>query len=422
MDGRRFAALVALLAIALSASAAEQTGAKRDLVVFALGSALSAVPSEALASADAAIIEVFVNLGRFNVIGRPERLSSADARILIRELERAGIRGALVVIPTVTGCRTGYNEARNQYETAARTSVAVLDVAEGIAVADFDIETEGRSDESEDKAIRSALADIAVQLEAELRSIPAFIRSAQVLHVGGGRVKLRLGAKEGVKRGDEYALVESARGADGAEEAEIALILVERVEGDVSAGRILYGGNAMAEGARLREIPRLGLDVAPYGRYLRYFRTLEGADGAFVGGVKFVPTRGFFAFKPLFGFQATADRDRWFPIAGFLGVQYDRYRGRLTLSANAAVGGATNLVYAAVKDQVEGATESGADAPFLSHCGFLANVGVGFLVLRDLRLFAEAGIEYWLSLPGDDSLPFSGYGGVGATVGAIVKL
>ncbi len=444
MAGRRFAALALLLATALTASAAERAGARRDLVVFALGAADPAVPPEALASADAAIMQAFVNLGRYRVIGRPERFSAAAARDFARALERAGGGGAplaagerfgdvrltedlidklrgVLVVPTITGFRSGYNEARNRYETAARTSVAILDAAEGSA--DFlDLATEGSSEESEEKAIRSALADLADRLDVELGSLSAFVVNAQVLRVGGGRVKLRLGADGGVKRGDEYALVDDAGTGEAAEEAEIALILIDRVGPEDSSGRILYGESAVTAGARLKELPRLGLDIAPYGRYLRYFSATSGGEGAFVGGVRCVPTRGFYALKPLFGLQVTADRRLWFPVAGFLGVQCDRYRRRFTLSANAAVGGATNLVYAALENEVEGATETGGDAPFLSHCGFIANVGAGFLALRDLRLFAEAGLEYWFSLVGDDAGLFAGYGGVGATVGAAIKL
>jgi hypothetical protein len=55
---------------------------------------------------------------------------------------------------------------------------------------------------------------------------------------------------------------------------------------------------------------------------------------------------------------------------------------------------------AAVEDRqprVRRHPRQGGDTSFLEQCGMLANFGVGFLVLRDLRLFAEVGTEYWIS-------------------------
>ena len=450
MVPRRFTAVALSVALSLAAAAqpsaqepaalAPAAGKKRAVAVFGLGDGSYAVPPEALERADASILGAFSDLGRFTVMVRAERLSASELKAFIAAIKESKRRGkplsvglkfgevelteelmgelygaSVVVIPTITDFRSGYNDARAQFEATVKTAVSFLDVAAGTVLAKVNLVTSGSSKETERKSVQGAFEDISARLRSELRDISVFSAGTQVIRIADGRAELRLGSDAGVKVGDEYAVITTVRSKGGVREEEGGLILIEQVGPELSTGTILYGESKAAEGGRLREVPRLGLDVAPYGRYLRYFRETNGMDGAWVAGVKLIPTRGFYSFKPLIGFQVNTDWYLRCPITGYLGVQYDRYLRRLTVGANAALGGSSNLPFAALRDEVE-------DASLLSHWGFLANAGAGFLVLRDLRLFAEVGAEYWFSLRGDDSGPAARYGGIGLTVGAAIKL
>ena len=82
------AALVFALA-ALSLSAQATVSQKQDVAIFALGYYGWAIPQEALGNIDVEIQKVFVDLGRFNIIGMTERLSSGGLDQFIATLKKA---------------------------------------------------------------------------------------------------------------------------------------------------------------------------------------------------------------------------------------------------------------------------------------------------------------------------------------------
>ncbi len=91
MSNRRIVAAVATFCFIHSSAAAQNAtvSKKHDVAVFALGYYGYDIPLETLATVDAEIQGVFVNLGRFNVLGQTERLSSKDIQVFIDTLKTA---------------------------------------------------------------------------------------------------------------------------------------------------------------------------------------------------------------------------------------------------------------------------------------------------------------------------------------------
>ncbi|GAB1482145.1 hypothetical protein MASR2M78_09600 [Treponema sp.] len=117
-----------------------QVSKKQDIAVFALGSSGYSIPLETLATVDAEILGVFVNLGRFNVLGQNERFAAKDVQAFTQAIQDAKrnntplpeevrfgevqlteslmnkLFGAfVVVIPTVVDYNSGFNDSKNQY-------------------------------------------------------------------------------------------------------------------------------------------------------------------------------------------------------------------------------------------------------------------------------------------------------------------
>ncbi|HCM27070.1 MAG: hypothetical protein A2Z99_20045 [Treponema sp. GWB1_62_6] len=455
MSNRRIVAAVAMFCFILSSAAAQNAtvSKKQDIAVFALGYYGYDIPLETLATVDAEIQGVFVNLGRFNVLGQTERLSSKDVQVFIDTLKTAkqnntplpdeikfgdvqlteGVLNKLygafvVVIPTIVDYNSAYNDAQKQYETTIKTSVAFVNVAEGTTFGFANIETNGSSKETQYKSIKSAMDGIAFQLTYEIRKIPAFIINTQVLQVKGGEVKMQLGRDMGVQVGDEYVVIEKSELAGLSDEREDGLLLIKNVGPQISTGTILYAGKTLAEGAQLREVPRMGIDFEPYLMYLKYFSPVDGwelgdrnasseTDGALAIGAMALASRGFYDLKPLAGVQINLDTSLWFPIIAYAGLEYDIYIRRLTLSGFAAVAGGTNVVVKMIEEEV-----SETDEPWFTHYGIKAGAGASVLVSRDMRVFAKVGLEYMLGLADSAGGPFQSFGGYGISAGVAFKL
>ncbi|MFA6507943.1 MAG: hypothetical protein WCT14_17710 [Treponemataceae bacterium] len=437
-----FVSLAFAQQIAPQTTPAATVSEKQDIAVFALGYYGYNIPLETLATVDAQIQGVFVNLGRFNVFGATERFAAKDVQTFIDTLKKMKetntplpeelkfgdvqmtselynkLFGAfVVVIPTVTDFNSQYNKAKNQFETTLKTSVAFINVANGSTFGFANINTSGTSKETQYKSIKLAMDGLAPQLTFEIRKISAFTLNTKVLQVKGGEVKMQLGRDMGVQVGDEYAVIEKTQIAGLSDDREDGLILIKNVGAQISTGTVLYSGSTLGEGAQLREIPRLGFDLMPYLRYMSYFQPVNGSNGALLIGAKAVASRFFYNIRPFAGIQASFDSKLFFPIAAYAGVEYDIILGRLTLNASGAIGGASNVLIKVLESNLDTQT----DDAFFSHYGAIVNVGASFLITRDLKLFAEVGAEYWIGILNSLGGPWSSYGGPGVSVGAAIK-
>src|SRR5512136_1123956 len=78
-----------LLFAAQLAAQAPTVSEKKDVAIFALGYYGWAIPQETLGSIDQEIQKVFVDLGRFNILGYAERFSSGGLQDFIATLKKA---------------------------------------------------------------------------------------------------------------------------------------------------------------------------------------------------------------------------------------------------------------------------------------------------------------------------------------------
>jgi hypothetical protein len=413
---------------------------KQDLAVFALGYQGFGIPRDALAAVDSQIQSVFVNLGRFNVLGQTERFSNADVKAFIAALEAAKAaktelpdevkfgdvqlteallnklyKAFVVVIPTVVSYESEYNSKAKQYETTIKTSFAFVNVAEGVTFGYADITSSGFSEETKSKSVRAAIDGIAGKLTYEIRKIPVFTINTKVLQVKGGAVKMQLGKDMGIQRGDEYILLEKTQVAGFSDDREAGLLIVSNVGSQVSTATVLYADDTLVEGAQLREIPRMGADISVYGGPLSYFDTLNGVDSTFVVGMRAAVSRGFYNIRPLVGIQVTCDSELWVPIHAYFGLEGLYYMRRLCVYWNGAVGGASNALIRMAEES------DSSDDDFFTHYGAMGGIGASFLITRDIKVFAEAGAEYWASILGASDGVFASFGGYGVTAGLTYK-
>lgn len=412
---------------------------KQDIAIFALGYYGWSIPTQALASIDGQIQKVFSDLGRFTIIGVSQRLSSGGLNSFIDIMKQAKQKtfvmpekyqfgeaflteaefnrlvGAFIVVaPVVTEFNSFYNAKNLQWETSLKTSVTFIDVASGGAViAIKSVSSTGTDKQNQFKSISSAIDSIPGQLQYEIRSIPQFQINTRILSASGSKVRLQLGANMGIRKGDEYAIIQKATVEGFDDSREAGLIVIADVGQEVSTGEVLYSGMKLGKDTQLREIPRVGTELDLY---------LHSVGDLFVPGLRMTASRGFYGFRPLASVQIPvslmSNYLTWYgsyvqiiPVNVLVGGEYAMNMGRLSVAPNASAG----LSYYHVTS-----TFISTDTDFLSHIGAQAGGRVSYLFNRNMRAFVDLGIEYWLAMTnlfGNES-----YGGAMFGAGVTFKL
>lgn len=428
--------LALLLAFAAAAMLPAQpvVSEKQDIAIFALGYYGWSIPTQALASIDGQIQKVFADLGRFTIIGVSQRLSSGGlssfidimkqakqktfvmpekyqfGEAFLTEAEFNKLVGAFIVVaPVVTEFNSFYNTKNLQWETSLKTSVTFIDVASGGSViAIKSVSSTGTDKQNQFKSISSAIDSIPGQLQYEIRSIPQFQINTRILSSSGSKVRLQLGANMGIRKGDEYTIIQKATVEGFDDSREAGLIVIADVGQEVSTGEVLYSGVKLGKDTQLREIPRVGTELDLY---------LHSVGGLFVPGLRMTASRGFYGFRPLASIQIPVSLMSSFliveiiPVNVLIGGEFALNMGRLSVAPNASAG----LSYYHV-------TTIGinTDTDFLSHIGAQAGGRISYLFNRNTRAFVDLGIEYWLAMTnlfGNES-----YGGAMFGAGVTFKL
>ncbi|MGO8692185.1 MAG: hypothetical protein ACLQMF_00810 [Rectinemataceae bacterium] len=442
MKRRALYAAIMLALGAYSLSAQADVSKKQDVAIFALGYYGWAIPQEALGNIDAEIQKVFVDLGRFNIIGMTERLSSGGLDQFIAALKKAKeadfvmpdkyqfgeavlteaefnkLLGAFIVaVPVVTNFNSFYDNKSFRFETQLKTDVTFIDVSSGDTIGISQVETTGTDKSNRAKSIANAIDALPMQLQFEIRKIPAFQINTRILEVHGAEVELQLGQDMGIRKGDEYSVMKESMIMGIKDEREVGLIDIKDVGTGISTGRIIYSQIPLGPDVQLREIPRLGLDVEPYLHVLT-----GGTQSAVLPGVRLVPSRGFYGFRPYFGIQIPVGQILNFgtifaiPISGILGGEYNMHVGRLSITPYGGVG----ITYLYISEAISGYN---SQTNFFTHAGLQGYVDLSYLVTRDVSLYAEVGVDYWLGLTGLKDYGFFGdYGGLGFGGGISIKL
>jgi hypothetical protein len=435
---KRFAKIATLLLALGSAAAAlaaqPVVSEKKQIGIFALGYYGWSIPKETLGNIDLEIRKVFTDLGRFEIIPYGQSFSTGGVEQFIAAIKKSKeanfvmpakyqfgeailteadfnkLLGAFIVATPVVGSfNSAFNQKSGNWETEIKTYVTFIDVAAGTTLAIAQVTSSGSDKQNQMKSIGSAIEGIPMQLQFEIRKIPAFQINTRVLTVNGREIKLQLGQNMGIKKGDEYSVIVGGMVEGFKDEREAGLIAIKDVGAEVSTGQVVYSSVQLAKDAQLREIPRLGMDAEGF---------FHLVDGIAVPGVKSVASRGFYGFRPYFAAQVPLGEisSYWgilsvIPVNAIVGGEFNLYMGRLTLTPFAGAG----VSYARVVSPIFDSDKT----DWLSHYGAQAYVRASFLFTRDLKVFAEAGFEYWLSA---DPYYFENYGGLGFGAGVSYKL
>jgi len=432
------------IAILICASAYGQPviSEKQDVAVFALGYYGWNIPAQVLGSIDSEIQKVFADLGRFTIVGVSQRLSSGGLDQFIATIKKAKqanfvmpdkfqfgevfltegefnklIGSFIVVAPVVTEFNSFYNTKSLQYETSLKTSITFIDVASGgTVVAIKSISSTGTDKNNQFKSISAAIESIPGQLEFEIRSIPEFQLKTRILSVSGSKIKLQMGLNMGLKKGDEYSIIQkdSIEGFDNSREA--GLVVISEVSQEVSTGEVLYSSIKPTRDTQLKEIARFGTDLDVY------VHSVSGAVPTIMPGFRAVASRGFYGFRPYAAVQVPlalmSSYLFWgvipldiIPVNAIFGGEFQINMGRLSLTPYAGVG----VSYIHV-------TTAGVstDTDFLSHIGAQAFAKAAYLFNRNMKVFVDLGFEQWIAI--SDFWGNASYGGVSLGAGVTFKL
>jgi hypothetical protein len=445
MDCRRVVAVLLLVLALAPLAGAQQVSQKKDIAVFKLSYYQWDIPDSVLGGIDEEIRGVFVNIGRFNVLGMTQRLEPGDLNQFIDKIRAYKLVRAempetvqmghefftqadferlagsfIVVVPSVAGYLLEVQDD-GDFHVALKTSFSFINVEQGTTFAQAFVETEGTED-SPQGAARDALNGIAMLLEYEIRKIPEFQLRTGVLEVHGSEVILELGRDMGIKVGDEFLLVASRVLSSGKTlTTENGLLVIKEVSDEVSVGKVLYASPRPQEGDQLHEFPLLGVEATPYMHVaagLLYERPFTGLIG-----IKGSVSRGFYGFRPIFGLEVPliANILAALPLNLYVGGEYVLYLGRLTLMPSIAAGvGGAFLWYADVPDDEKFA---------LTHVGGQAGLSLAYLFSKKMRFALDVGYLHWFSLvptkyfyPDPIDYLFPDYDGLFVGAGLTIKL
>jgi hypothetical protein len=230
-----------------------------------------------------------------------------------------------------------------------------------------------------------------MQLQFEIRKIPAFQNVTRVLAASRGTVDMQLGKDMGIKVGDEYAVIKSDILEGLLDEREVGLVLVNEVGTTRSRATVLYSKIPLEKDVQLREIPRLGVDLAFYAHSYSYWVHPFDNDLGFVIGARGEATRGFYNLRPYLAAQFVFDADLLGPINVILGGQYSMFLRRLELGGRAGLAGGTNILVEWIRGKV---ADDDDWTKWLSHYGGSVGAYASFLISRDVKLFAEVQADY----------------------------
>lgn len=441
MKSKRALLLLAIMVLLCSSVYAQPIiSQKQDIAVFALGYYGWNIPIQILGSIDGEIQKVFSDLGRFTILGVSQRLSSGGLEQFIATIKQSKqanfvmpekfqfgeafltegefnkLVGAFIVVaPVVTEFNSFYNTKNLQYETNIKTNITFIDVASGgSVVAIKNISSSGIDKSNQGKSMSAAIESIPSQLEYEIRSIPQFQINTRVLSVNGPTVKLQMGMNMGLKKGDEYSIIQkgSVEGFDDSREA--GLVVISDVSQEVSTGQVLYSSMRLDKDTQLKEIARVGTELD------LYIHDISGVT--LLPGLRAVASRGFYGFRPYLALQVPVSLMTsylfWYgyaleimPVNVVFGGEYQVNMGRLSLAPYAGLG----ISYIHITS-----TYFSTDTDFLSHIGAQAFARIAYLFNRNMRAYVDVGYEEWIAVSdfyGNDS-----YGGVSMGAGVTFKL
>ena len=428
----------------ITSISAQVVSERKEIAVFKLSYYRFDIPEAVLGGIDEEIRSVFINLGRFDVVGLTQRLEEGDLNEFIDKIKMykeeqveipeevqmgkefftkadfdSLVGSFLVVVPAVANYVVAHLDT-DEYQVNIKTSFSFINVEEGRTFAHAFVDTEGK-DTNVDLAIKDALDAIPMQLTFEIRKIPEFQLKTGILEVRGSEIIIELGRDLGLKRGDEYVIVSGEILQSGkALTVENGLVVIKEVSDEVSVAKIIYARPRPQIGDQLQEVPRFGMDTTPYVHYATGL--MYQKDDTLLIGARQAVSRGFFGFRPLVGIEVPliANIAAALPVNIYVGGEYDIYFGRFQIVPMAGLGvGMAYLWYLKIADVPED------DRFLLTHVGGLAGVTANYLFHKNFRFSVEVGYMHWFSLIPlkvfTDDLTFPDYDGLFVGAGVTIK-
>ena len=429
---KMFAVAVALFTVAAVPRVwAQEVYQKKEIAVFNLSYYNVAVPSELPVNLDQAIKDVFVNLGRFTVIGMTYRLGAEDVNQFIDNIKQFKAENAvipekvqmgqefftqadmnkligsfIVVIPSVASYTSEIDKS-GSFLVRLQTAFSFVNVETTQTIAQFTLDTQGIAKEIQD-AVQDAVESVPTSLSFEIRKIPDFQIKSGILEVHGSEVVFELGRNMGIFVGDQYQVLESKVLSSGRQVTEEkGLVLVRRVDEEVSYATVLYANSPLAVGDQLREIPLAGADVAAYARTI----VMGASQLATSLGLRTTAVRGFYDFRPFLEMevplQLVGYAAPYFPFNMSLGGEYNIILGRLAVTPRASLG--VGFSVGTVQQETYFR---------VTRYGGSVGLGMSYLFGSNTRFSLEGGYTMWLST---DTFYASSYGGVYAGGGISIN-
>ncbi|MBT3272681.1 MAG: hypothetical protein HN368_05980 [Spirochaetales bacterium] len=419
---------VLMLLMVVSFVAAQEISEKQELAIFSLSHYRWQIPGGALALVDEQMKAVFVNLGRFNVVGMTYRLDGDGVDEFIRKIRevkeqnvelpetvRLGqeafteadfnklINSFIVVVPVMTkyGLERGEN---GEFSSKIEVSFSFINVETAEGFGYFTVEVEGKADSGR-QAVEQAAEKISPQLTFELRKIPEFQLKSGIINVQGRQIYLEFGANMGVAVGDEYAIVADTVLPTGhIISEETGLLIVDDVKDELSIATLVYSETKPQIGDQLEEIPRFGFDT---GVHIRSVLAAEKLVGMI--GIRQSISRGFLTYRPVIGIDVPFSVLGTTNLPGLVvnvygGGEINWYLWRFQVVPTAALG-------------VGGSVPLDEGESFkVSHAGGFIELLVSYLLNRDIKLSAAVGYTGWFRLSTDSGDTYMGpHFGIGAT-------
>lgn len=383
-----------------------------DVTVMLKGSGRSDIDNlfqQTIGAVDQSIQKVFVDLGRFNIIAMPQRLTNGDVASFIQaikdfkeknlvipdavslgqqaftEADFNRLTGSfIIVIPSVTFYDVVWIEQKTDGYFKASVSVAFsfIDARDNTQLAQVNLDLSGTDHDSEAAAMKSAVDSLPGQLTYEVRKIPAFQISTGITQILRGDVVLEFGKNMGIQLGDEYNITQPEELGGSVEEKRTGLLIIKDVREKVSIAQVIYADPPPKLGDQLREAPRVGVDFSIYGSGM--FNNPFDFSG-FAISARVTPSRGFFALRPIVdigvvvGSGVSIGPNGEFPVSAMIGGEYNLYLGRFKIAPNILVGGILLIPQSQTEDYSFGGFRLQAD------------LKLSVLVLDTVEPFIEAG-------------------------------
>ncbi len=405
---RSFFLIMVCLILLLPTIGAQEVSEKKDIAVFKLSYADYSIPNGALGLVDQSIQNVFVDLGRFNIIGMNYRLQSNDISAFIdkiREMKETNVEipeevrlgqetfteadfnklvGSFIVVVPVMSYYNVYPEG-NDYEAEIQTTFTFINVDDATAFASFQIDTSS-SGENQKKAVKGAVDAIPMQLQFELRSIEEFKLKTGIIDIVGNEYIMQFGSNMGVMVGDEYVSTQTEVLPSGFERVnETGLFVIKSVDREIATATRVYSDEKPGLGEQLVEVPRLGFNAEVYAHILNDNSTDEEKK-RFVLGVQATATRGFYDWRPIAGVEVPLGDSLgiWFPVMSYVGVEYNLRMGKLSITPTGSIGVGTLV-------PIIGDEEFRETFDILASFGASAKIGVNYLINKDSMVNVYAG-------------------------------